>query len=99
MTGQDFNKKLLMLESIWNEREKQFCGTGGPRFYKYSKQYKADGNMLKGVHEAAGLGSLPSIFTTNMSESLNKVIKQHVKYKASQWPEFNDSLRTLVSAK
>ena len=102
VTVQDFNKKLLMLESIWNEREKQFCGTGGPRFYKYFKQYKADvvsGNMLKGVHEAAGLGSPPSIFTTNMSESLNKVIKQHVKYKASQWPKFNDSLRTLVSAK
>ena len=55
--------------------------------------------MLKGVREAAGLGSPPAIFTTNMSKSLNKVIKQHVKHKASQWPEFNDSMSCLVSAK
>ena len=55
--------------------------------------------MLKSVREAAGLGSPPAIFTTNTSESLNKVIKQHVHYKSSQWPDFNDSMRSLGAAK
>lgn len=55
--------------------------------------------MLKSVREAAGLGSPPAIFTTNTSESLNKVIEQHVHYKSSQWLDFNDSMRSLVAAK
>ena len=70
-------------------------------FYQFFKEHKADVvryNMLRGVCEAAGLGS-PPIFTTSISESLNKVIKQHVHYKPSQWPEFNENMRNLVESK
>ena len=43
---------------------------------------------------------LPSFhFSTNTSKSLNKVIKQHVHYKPSQWPDFNDSMRSFVNVK
>ena len=102
MTISDFDQTFARLEKIWNLREKPFSSVSGPRFYQYFKQYKADAvrfNMLRGIREAAGLGSPPSIFTTNMSESLNKIIKQHVQFKASQWPEFNRSLRSLVEVK
>lgn len=98
----EFDQQLARLEKVWNEREKPFCGASCPRFYHYFKQHKSDAvryNMLTGVREAAGLGSPPSIFTTNMSESLNNVIKQHVHYKASEWPEFNNNLKRLVDAK
>jgi hypothetical protein len=98
----EFDQQLARLEIVWNEREKPFSGASDPRFYHYFKQYKADAvryNMLTGVREAAGLGSPPSIFTTNMSESLNYIIKQHVQYKSSEWPEFNSNLKRLVDAK
>ena len=98
----EFDQQLARLETVWNEREKPFCGGSNPRFYHYFKQHKADAvryNMLTGVREAAGLGSPPSIFTTNMSESLNNIIKQHVHYKASEWPEFNANLKRLIDAK
>ncbi len=98
----EFNQSLARLEPIWEAREKPFAGASCPRFYQYFKQYKANEvcyNMLAGVREAAGLGSPPSIFTTNMSESLNNVIKQHVHYKSSEWPEFNRSLKRLIDGK
>lgn len=98
----DFDQKLSRFENVWNVREKPFYGISAPQFYQYFKEHKADivhYNMLRGVREAAGLGSPPSIFTTNISESLNKVIKQHVHYKPSQWPEFNEKMRSLVESK
>ena len=55
--------------------------------------------MIAGVREAAGLGSPPAIFTTNMSESLNNIIKKPVNYKASDWPEFNHNVKQLIDAK
>ena len=90
MTVMEFDLALERLEDIWNLREKPFCGNSGARFYKYFKQYKADTvrfHMIRGVREAAGLGSPPAKFTTNTSESINKMIKQHVQFKASQWPQ------------
>ncbi len=102
-TVDEFDQSFTRLEAVWNAREKPFSGVRGPQFCQYFRQYKADAvrySMLKGVQESAGLGSPPSIYTTNASESLNKVIKQqHVLYKASQWPDFNTSLKSLVDAK
>ena len=101
-TVSEFDQKFSRLESVWNTREKPFCGVSAPRFFQYFKEYKVElvrHNMLRSVREVAGLGSPPAIYTTNTSESLNKVIKQHVHYKLSQWPEFNDSMRSLVTSK
>ena len=35
----------------------------------------------------------------NMSESLNHILKQHMHYKASEWPEFYANLKRLVDTK
>ena len=83
-----FLQKYSRLKSVWNAREKPFCAISAPRFY--FKEYEADVvhyNMLKSVREA--------ILPFSPSESLNKVIKQHVHYKPSQWPDFNNSTRSL----
>ena len=52
--------------------------------------------MRKDLREAAGLGSLPTIFTTNPSESLNAILKKKVDYKQHEWPKFNEHLKQLV---
>ena len=51
------------------------------------------------LRELVGLGSPPVAYTMNASESINAIIKQHVQYKASCWPEFNEKLRKLPSMK
>ena len=53
--------------------------------------------MRKDVREKAGLGSPPSTFTTNASESINFVLKQKVDFKESEWPEFNEKVKVLVN--
>ena len=98
----DFDSKLDSLETIWNSCEYPYCGKGGLQFYHYFKQYKAPvvkHNMLRCYREAVGLGSPPTPYTTNASESVNAVIKQHVQYKASCWPEFNEKLRKFIDSK
>ena len=55
--------------------------------------------MLRCYREAVGLGSPPVAYTTNASESINAIIKQHVQYKASCWPEFNENFRKLINSK
>ncbi len=50
------------------------------------------------VREAAGLGSPPSTFTTNSSESMNAELKRKVNYKESEWPVFNKHIEQLVES-
>ena len=98
----DFNSKFDALEAVWNAREDPYCSKDGPQFYRYFRQYKAQAvrhNMLRCHREAVGLGCPPAAYTTNASESINALIKQHVHYKASLWPEFNEKLRKLIDSK
>ena len=48
--------------------------------------------MRKDLKESAGLGSPPSIFTTNASESLNAAIKR------KEWLEFNEQMKQYVES-
>ena len=50
------------------------------------------------IRENVGLGSPPTIFTTNASESINSVLKKQVGYKKTQWPEFVKEMKQLVDA-
>lgn len=52
--------------------------------------------MRKDLRENVGLGSPPSIFTTNASESINAAIKRKVDFKESDWPEFNKKMKRFV---
>ena len=52
--------------------------------------------MLKGVREECGLGSPPSKFTTNVSESANYILKHKVNYKQNELPIFLEKYKELV---
>ena len=54
--------------------------------------------MRKDLRESAGLGSPPSIFTTNASESLNAAIKKNVNFRESEWPEFNEQMKRYIES-
>ena len=51
--------------------------------------------MLKGIREAAGLGSPPEPFYTNDVESKNRVLKHQTSYKPQQLPSFVESMKRL----
>ena len=85
------DKSLEGLKSLWDSREKPYAPSSGPRLFHYFVQYQADVvryHMKKDIRESVGLGSPPSAFTTNASESINAAIKRKVNYKESGWPEF-----------
>ena len=96
---EEFNDRLAKCEAVWNAREAPYAPTSGPRFYDYFLRYKSSivcHNMRKDLRESVGLGSPPRIFTTNVSESINAVMKHKVNYKESEWPQFNEELKQLV---
>ena len=55
--------------------------------------------MLGCYGEAFGLVCPPAAYTTNVIESVNAFIKQHVYYMILLWPECNDKLRKLFNSK
>ena len=96
---EEFDDRLYHLQPIWNTRESAYAPVSGPRFYNYFCQHQADVvryHMRKDLREAAGLGSPPSIFTTNAAESINAALKRKVEYKESEWPNFNEHIRQFV---
>ena len=96
---EDFQQKLEALKDHWNTHELPYASSSGPHFYEYFKRIQADvvcHHMRKDIREAAGLGSPPSIFTTNSSEAINSVLKKRVSYKKTQWPEFVQQMKQLV---
>ena len=69
------------------------------RFYHWFVQYESNiikDTMLKPVREKAGLGSPPSYFSTNPSESVNAILKSKVNYKRSDLPVFVNKMKELV---
>ena len=48
------------------------------------------------VREKAGLGSPPSSFYNNRSESINKLLKKHVQHQKSSLPEFVRQLYRFI---
>ena len=98
-SAEDFQQKLEALEDHWITRELPYTSQAGPRFNEYFRRIQADvvcHHMHKDIREAAGLGSPPSIFTTNSSEAINSVLKKQVSFKKTQWPEFVRQMKELV---
>ena len=96
-----FHQRLENLKQLWDEREKPLSPSSGPRFYRHFVRYHADVvryHMRKDLRESAGLGSPPSKFTTNASESLNAAIKRKVNFQESELPEFNDQMRQYAES-
>ena len=95
----EFHEKFTKCKTIWDIREGPYAPSSGPRFYDYFQRYKSgtfSHSMLKSLRESVGLGSPPSIYTTNASESINAMMKRKVNYKESEWPRFCKEIEDLV---
>ena len=52
--------------------------------------------MLPGVRKKAGLGVEPDHFYTNMSESLNNILKSRTEYKEQEFRSFVEKMYDFV---
>ena len=90
---------MQVLEKTWNYRERSVTPHHVPTFYNWFVKEKAKdvkSSVLMSLRESAGLGGPPSPFYTNANASLNSMLHWKVKYKKSQWHEFNESMKELV---
>ena len=53
-------------------------------------------STLRFVRESAGLGSPPTAFYTNHSDSINALLKESLYYKKHQWGVFNEKVKAVV---
>lgn len=70
-----------------------------PGFHEWFLKYKAEDlatSMTQDVRQLAGLGNPPEPFYTNEVESINRLIKRKVNYKATQWPDFCRQAKEIV---
>ena len=94
---QELEKSIENLKGMWNDREKPF--NDPPCFYDWfvsNCKQVVQTTMLKPLRMAAGLGNPPDPYYTNDVESLNKVIKHQVKYKAQELPQFVLSMKEMI---
>ena len=85
------------LKDRWNDFEKPF--NSPPLFYKWFTDHGVKviaASMLCSLREKAGLGSPPEPYYTNEIESKNNILKQHLNRKASQLPQFIESMKLLL---
>ena len=74
-SSDDFDRHL---KNIWDSRESAHLSTTKSSFYNFFLKYQSvviKYHMRKDLRESVGLGSPPSTFTTNGSESINAAIK------------------------
>ena len=90
-------------KETWLNREKAYeClrQTSSSFFDQFSLHY-ADifrNTTLKCLRRDVELGDPPEVFMTNASESLNAALKKKVNYKETEWPQFNEAVKELISA-
>ena len=92
-SSDDFDQRLSHLKNMWDSHESAHLPTTRSSFYDFSLKYQlvvVKYYMRKDLRESVGLGSPPSTFTTNGSESVNAAIKRKVDLKESDWPQFNE---------
>ena len=96
---EEFERRIKSLHETWNHREMSVAPHRSPVFFDWFVKEKSSdvkNNMLLPLREAAGLGSPPSPYYTNTSESLNNMLHAKVQFKKSQWHGFNESMKELV---
>ena len=100
-SADDMDRCLAQLESIWDSRELTHLSNSKSLFYAFFRKYQSDVvkyHMRKDLRESAGLGLPPSIFTTKGSESINAATKRKVDHRESDWPQFNEHVKSLVNS-
>ena len=84
----EFDSMLTLLEDVWNEREQPY--NSSPQFHSWfltNCQQTVVENMLQPIREP---------YYTNEVESKNNNLKQQLKYKAAQLPQFVDHMKKLL---
>ena len=72
-----------------------------PHFYEWFVRNEVDvikTSMLSSVRVKAGLGSPPMPYTTNRSESMNKVVKASADYQKLSWVQLADKMFSLINS-
>ena len=88
---QDFSAKL---ESLKEKRDHIL-----PDFYDWFCKNESSifhDLLIACVRSCAGLGQPPTKYTTNNNESINKMVKEHVRFRKQEWPQFHGKLHSLV---
>ena len=101
-SADDMDRRLSILKNTWDSHEIANLSSSESSFYAFFNKYQSDVvkyHMRKDLRESVGLESPPSIFTTNGAESINAAIKRKVDHKESDWPQFNEQIKSLVNAK
>ncbi|MBC6401887.1 MAG: hypothetical protein GDA37_12950 [Ekhidna sp.] len=104
---EDFQEKLCLLKDRWDKFESshrsvpQHTQSFLPEFYSWFRSEKADvvvKCMLPDVRKKAGLGDEPDHFYTNMSESLNNILKNRTEYKEQEFRSFVEKMYDFVQS-
>lgn len=99
-TKASFAKSLEKVKARWNNLEKS-CSPSktAPQFHAWFCRYKSEEIahcVLPQARRRAGCKDPTCFFTTNISESLNHVIKQEVEWKESRLPQLIESLKSIA---
>ena len=92
---------MLELKDKWNQIEQDDFQDKIHKveFHDWFTKFKADdfhSSTLRPLREHIGLGSPPSSFHTNDSESINALLKESLSYKKHQWALFNEKIKEVV---
>ena len=94
----ELDSEFESLKEIWDDRERSITNSSQAYFHNWFRVNSLEvvrNCMLKGIREAAGLGSPPEPFYTNDVESKNRVLKHQTSYKPQQLPSFVESMKCL----
>ena len=99
---ESFNTCLDALKPKWDSLERNVFEdqkSHDINFHAWFTKYKADDFRhctLRSLREDIGLGSPPSAYYTNDSESINALLKESLGYKRHQWGIFNEKVKRIV---
>jgi hypothetical protein len=91
---ENFDKHLSSLQQKWESRHE--CGSKFFEWFVKEKAEKLKTSVIAYVRESAGLGSPPSKFNTNASETINFILKSKVDHKKQGIPDFIQKMYDLV---
>ena len=96
----EFFVELVSMEKKWNEME-EADSKQQPKFFNWFVKYAYEGQvfadaMIKPRREAAGLGSPPAEFTTNICESGHAALKNYLP-KCNQYVLGRNLLKNLCN--
>ena len=98
-SSDDFDRRLACVKSKWDALEFSAHPERDPKFYSWLLRYEADvmkSSLIASVRESAGLGSPPSVYTTNRNESMNNLAKSYADYHQSSWVQLSHNMFKLV---